>query len=180
MPLGEACGVIGQSKGDRREKGEDRSEVSAACCLLRESVRSVRYRTFRRLTKGESCASLALLAGHFALPLFGETAMTAIPLPTRAREVKPAPASAPTWDNIDPETLPEDILRHYRAYQKAQAEATAARKLFEEECNLAFDSGPGNRLAFGYKFGKLSVAIVRDAPRASASAKSLASLVKPR
>ena len=110
--------------------------------------------------------------------------MTALPLPMRPREVKPASTtqatSSPTWDNIDPETLPEDILRHYRAYQLAQASASEARKLFESECNLAFDSGPGNRLAFGYKFGRLSVAIVKDAPRSSSSAKPLSALARPR
>ena len=110
--------------------------------------------------------------------------MTAIPLPSRPRAIPtpqaaPTP-SAPTWDNIDPETLPEDILRHYRAYQVAASAASSARKLFESECNLAFDSGPGNRLAFGYKFGRLSVAIVRDAPRSSLSARNLSSIAKPR
>ena len=109
--------------------------------------------------------------------------MAAIPLNLKPRAVAaPAPApSAPVWDSIDPASLPEDLARLYYAYQQAQSAATTARKLFESETNEAFDSGPGNRLAFGYKFGKLSVAIVPDAPRASAKpARSLAAIAKLR
>ena len=106
--------------------------------------------------------------------------MTAMPLPLKPRApVAPAP-SAPTWNNIDPASLPEDLAKLYYAYQQAQSAASTARKLFESECNEAFDCGPGNRLAFGYKFGKLSVALVPDAPRASASTNSLTDLAKLR
>lgn len=108
--------------------------------------------------------------------------MSAIPLNLKPRAVAaPVPASSPVWDNIDPSTLPEDLAKLYYAFQKAQAIATEARRLFESETNEAFDSGPGNRLAFGYKFGKLSVAIVPDAPRSSAKpARALAQIAKLR
>ena len=86
----------------------------------------------------------------------------------------------PQWQNIDPASLPEDIQRHYYAYKTALDTANKARALFESECNEAFDVGAGNRLAFGYKFGRLSVAIVRDAPRTSKGLASIASLAKPR
>lgn len=99
--------------------------------------------------------------------------------PLRASRT-PAPASEPVWNNVDPASLPEDLQRHYFAYKAALDAANKARALFETECNEAFDTGPGNRLAFGYKFGRLSVAIVRDAPRVPAGAKSLTSIAKLR
>lgn len=104
--------------------------------------------------------------------------MTAIPFALKPRAA--VPAAAPTWDNIDPATLPEDLARLYYAYQKAQSVATEARKLFESEANEAFDCGPGNKLAFGYKFGKLSVALVPASPRSSTSTKSLSQIAKLR
>ncbi len=106
--------------------------------------------------------------------------MTAISLPMKARTPAPATPSAPTWDNIDPASLPEDLRKLYQAYQTAAAAASAASKLFETECNEAFDAGLGNRLAFGYKFGKLSVAIVPDAPRTTRAVLSLDRIAKPR
>ncbi len=109
-------------------------------------------------------------------------------LPLRAgRKPTPAPAAAPAaptsadWIAIDPATLPEDIASLYFEYRKAHAVAETARKLFETEANEAFDVGATNRLAFGYRFGKLSAAIVPKAnPRASTSARSLADLGKLR
>ena len=107
--------------------------------------------------------------------------MTALNIPLRAnRTPAAAPASDPTWQNIDPASLPEDLQRHYYAYKQALDLANKARTLFETECNEAFDVGTGNRLAFGYKFGRLSVAIVRDAPRTPKGLASIASLAKPR
>lgn len=109
--------------------------------------------------------------------------MASIPLALKPRAVSaPAPSApaSPVWDNIDPATLPEDLAKLYYAYQKAQSIATEARRLFESETNEAFDAGPGNRLAFGYKFGKLSVAIVPDAPRISKNARILSEIAKPR
>jgi hypothetical protein len=107
--------------------------------------------------------------------------MSAISLPLRDRRpVEPAAPSSPSWDNVDPQSLPEDLQRLYYAYRKAADAASEARKLFEAECNEAFDTGPGNRLAFGYKFGRLSVAIVRNAPRSSSSAKAITTLAKLR
>ena len=115
---------------------------------------------------------------------FGANPMSAISLPLRPgrtiREVTSPEPTKPAWDNIDPATLPEDLQKLYYAYLKAQATASDARKLFESECNEAFDVGPGNRLAFGYKFGRLSAAIVRDAPRSSASFKALTAIAKLR
>jgi hypothetical protein len=107
--------------------------------------------------------------------------MTAINLPLRAgRTPAKAEASEPTWQNYDPATLPEDLQRHYYAYRQAADSAKKARDLFESECNEAFDVGAGNRMAFGYKFGRLSIAIVRDAPRTPKGLASIATLARPR
>lgn len=109
--------------------------------------------------------------------------MTMIPL--RANRVvrpaaTPAPASDPTWQNIEPDTLPEDIRAHYYAYRQALSAAEALRKVFEEEANEAFDVGATNQLKFGYKFGRLSAAIVPKRSSAGSSAVSLASIARPR
>ncbi len=98
--------------------------------------------------------------------------MTAFALPLRA-DRKPAAPTEPTWQNIDPASLPEDIQRHYFAYKAALDAANKARALFESEANEAFDVGATNRLAFGYTFGRLSVAIV---PKASAKPSGLTSI----
>lgn len=115
------------------------------------------------------------------------TNLTSLPLRANRRPVAPAPApaapsapSAPVWNSIDPATLPEDLAALYFAYRQAADLATKARQLFESECNEAFDVGATNRLAFGYKFGKLSAAIVPKAAPASRSALSLSSLGKLR
>ena len=104
------------------------------------------------------------------------------PLPLRANRTSVAAEKVRdvTWQNVDPQTLPEDIAAHYYAYKKAFELAETARRLFEEEANEAFDVGATNKLAFGYRFGRLSVAIV---PKSSPSAKgavSLASIAKAR
>ncbi len=100
--------------------------------------------------------------------------MTAFALPLRAGRTPAAPAQTdPVWQNIDPASLPEDIQRHYFAYKAALDAANKARALFESEANEAFDVGATNRLAFGYKFGRLSVAIV---PKTTPSAKGLTSI----
>lgn len=106
--------------------------------------------------------------------------MNAINLPLRNPAKAPAPKAEPVWNNIDPATLPEDLQRHYYAYKQAADLAAKARALFETEANEAFDTGPGNRLAFGYKFGRLSVAIVRDEPKTAKGALALTAIAKLR
>ena len=65
--------------------------------------------------------------------------------------VAEAPKSPdPAWQNIDPATLPEDLARLYYAYKTALDTANKARAKFEEECNEAFDTGPGNVLMDGW------------------------------
>ena len=92
----------------------------------------------------------------------------------------PAPASEPTWQRLDTDSLPEDLRQHYYAYRKALDHANQLRAIFEEETNEAFDVGATNKLAFGYKFGQLSVAIVPKAGRSAKGAIALGQLARPR
>ena len=105
-----------------------------------------------------------------------------------ARVIKPAAtlapaatvASDPIWQRLDTDSLPEDLRQHYYAYRKALDHANSLRAIFEEETNEAFDVGATNKLAFGYKFGQLSVAIVPKAGRSAKSSISLGALARPR
>ena len=103
--------------------------------------------------------------------------MQAMPFPAKTREVTKTETKA-TWNDIDPQSLPEDLARHYYAFRKAEAAAREAWKLFTSEANEAFDAGPGNKLAFGNNYGKLSVAIVPASAPTSRNAVALSSLVK--
>lgn len=86
------------------------------------------------------------------------------------------------WQNVDVETLPSTIREHYDAYKAAYAEMKEARGTFEVAMRTALmEATPkGKRLAIAYNFGKLSVAIVEDDRKASASPKaiSLSDLIK--
>ena len=107
--------------------------------------------------------------------------MSDLSLALRANRTPAAPKSdAASWQSLDPATLPEDLAKLYFTYRQAFDAAEKARKLFEEETNEAYDVGATNKLAFGYRFGKLSVAIVPKAAPASRSAVSLASIAKAR
>lgn len=86
------------------------------------------------------------------------------------------------WHNVDIDSLPKTIRDEYDAYKRSYAEMKAAREAFESAMRTALASATpaGKRLAFGYNFGKLSLAIVDAAPAKSPSAKaiSLADLCK--
>jgi hypothetical protein len=107
--------------------------------------------------------------------------MSDFSLALRANRTPAVPkADSASWQSLDPSTLPEDLARLYFAYRQAFDAAEKARKLFEEETNEAYDVGATNKLAFGYRFGKLSVAIVPRSTPSAKSAVSLASIAKPR
>lgn len=80
------------------------------------------------------------------------------------------------WQNIDPATLSPAARAHYDTYKAAYKTASDARKAFEAQ--VVADAGvpAGKTLAFGYRFGKLSVALAdaKDAPKAAAPKLSLA------
>lgn len=79
------------------------------------------------------------------------------------------------WQVVNVETLPTAIRDAYDAYKTAYAEMKAERDTFETLMRKALaDATPkGKRLAIAYNFGKLSVAMVDDDRKASASPKSI-------
>jgi hypothetical protein len=93
------------------------------------------------------------------------------------------------WTNLDVESLSDDLRDEYYAYRKAMDSANKLRMAFEASMEIANDaeherltgkSFPDHlRLAFGYKFGKISVAIVpAERKGARKTAMSLAEILK--
>lgn len=80
------------------------------------------------------------------------------------------------WQNVNPETLPASALGLYNQYKDQYRKAAALREEFEKHMNELAQLPIGSRLAFGYKFGKLSMAVVEDdrKPSKSTGAASLA------
>lgn len=79
------------------------------------------------------------------------------------------------WKPVDVATLPPEYAKLYADYLVARELANARRIAFEDAiCGpLAkmLNARPGQDVAFGYKFGKLSVALTdKSAPRAAANA----------
>lgn len=85
-----------------------------------------------------------------------------------------APSTA-NWQTIDPATLPKEEQELYRLYKESYAEMKRLRGHFEMAMRGLSDAPKGKRLAFGYNFGKLSVALVDDDAK-STTAKSTTSL----
>lgn len=95
---------------------------------------------------------------------------------------KPASAtpnpSAVDWQSLDVETLSSDLQSLYFAYRKAQDHANTQRKAFELAMNTKLELPAHLTLAFGYKFAKLSVAIVpAKRPSTGRAALSLSALM---
>lgn len=97
---------------------------------------------------------------------------------TKPEPHKPEP-SAPKadWQSLDIATLSDDLQAAYYAYRKAQDLANKSRLEFEAAMEAKIELPDHLRLAFGYKFGKLSVAIVR-AERTRKAGLSLADLIR--
>jgi len=66
------------------------------------------------------------------------------------------------WVDVDISTLSQDEAKAYEAYKVAQRAAAKLREEFETTMAQGYDIPQGMRLAFGYRFGKLSVALVLD------------------
>lgn len=64
------------------------------------------------------------------------------------------------WVNIDIDTLDEGRRVAYDAYKLAYKQMKAQREVFEQA--MGEDIPQGQRMIFGYNFGKLSVAVVED------------------
>lgn len=80
------------------------------------------------------------------------------------------------WFEIDPATLPTETKSHYDNYKALYRDMKAKRDAFEEAMQAGVPEG--SRMVFGYRFGKLSVAIVPDDRKAKAAAKSTQSLAE--
>ena len=89
-------------------------------------------------------------------------------------------ASDLQWRNIDIETLSPDMQEAYKSYKAAYAEAMRIREGFEHMIADAVKIPAGKRVVFGYRFGKLSLAIADDdtKPKAPSKAASLADLIR--
>ena len=93
---------------------------------------------------------------------------------------KPTPAPAPAdkvieWTQLDPDSLSPELRASYDKYRAAAKAAAILRTEFEALMTNAIDPLENEKLAFGYKFGKLSLAIVpADKPKRRTAAVSLA------
>ena len=91
-----------------------------------------------------------------------------------AEPAKPA-AKEIEWTQLDPDSLSPELREAYDAYRQAAKAAAVLRTTFEARMTVAIDPLDGEKLAFGYKFGKLSLAIVpADKPKRRTAAVSLA------
>ena len=87
---------------------------------------------------------------------------------------KPAPKEI-AWTQLDPDSLSADLRKAYEEYRAAAKAAATLRTAFEARMTNAIDPLDGEKVAFGYKFGKLSIAIVpADKPKRRTAAVSLA------
>lgn len=93
------------------------------------------------------------------------------------------------WETLDVDSLSDELKDEYFAYRKAQDAANKLRLAFEASMELINETEwkrqtgkafPDHlRLAFGYKFGKISIAIVpAERKGARKSALSLVELIK--
>lgn len=85
--------------------------------------------------------------------------------------------SEASWTEVNSNTLPDAIRTLYADYVDQQEEANKARKSFEDKFIGLFNIPKGKRVLVGYRFGKLSVAVVEDT-RKSSSALDLSALLK--
>lgn len=93
----------------------------------------------------------------------------------------PAPTKPETkveWQTFDIDTLSDDLKAQYYDYRRAQDAANKLRLAFEKSMNDKVELPSHLALAFGYKFGKLSVALVpAERPHARKATMSLSQLL---
>lgn len=68
------------------------------------------------------------------------------------------------WIEIDLDSLPHDVRDAYDEYKVVQREAAKLRATFEAALTAASPAPACFRYAFGYRFGKLSIALAPAAP----------------
>lgn len=77
------------------------------------------------------------------------------------------------WQEIDVDTLSDGLRTAYEVYKEAAREAAKLRTEFEAQMNaeLAEALPQGTKCVFGYRFGKLSMAVVKDEAKPKAQGK---------
>ena len=94
---------------------------------------------------------------------------------------KPAPKTELEWTQLDPASLSPALRAAYDAYKEAARHAESLRKTFEASMTNAIDPLDSEKVVFGYRFGKLSLAIApADKPRKPSAAVSLADFIGKR
>ena len=97
-----------------------------------------------------------------------------------AETAKPATKEL-EWTQLDPSTLSPDLRAKYDAYKEAAKAANTLREAFERAMTVAIDPLDNEKVVFGYRFGKLSLAIApADKPRKPSAAVSLAEFIGKR
>lgn len=71
------------------------------------------------------------------------------------------------WQDIDVTTLDAEAQAAYNEYKVAQRMAAELRAKFEQTVTDSLPIPAGKRMVFGYRFGKLSAALVEDDRKAS-------------
>ena len=94
---------------------------------------------------------------------------------------RPVPKTELEWTQLDPASLSPDLRKAYDTYKEAARHAESLRKTFEAAMTNAIDPLEGEKVVFGYRFGKLSLAIApADKPRKPSAAVSLADFIGKR
>lgn len=75
------------------------------------------------------------------------------------------------WTTIDPTTLSAQDQANYKAYKDSYTTMKAARAKFEQGMNDA-DKPNGMRIVCAFNFGKLSVALAPDEPKAHTASRA--------
>lgn len=70
--------------------------------------------------------------------------------------------STAQWADIDVNTLSAEAQEAYSLYKSAQRKAAELRSEFEQTVTADLELPQGKRMVFGYRFGKLSAALVED------------------
>lgn len=80
------------------------------------------------------------------------------------------------WTNVNVETLPPAMAKLWAKYKAQYALMKEAREAFEDAFAGEVSLPAGKKIAFGYNFGKLAVAVVDGGakPKSDVSAISLA------
>lgn len=80
------------------------------------------------------------------------------------------------WVTINLDTLTSDQRKAYETYKVAQRAAAEMREAFETLMRDATQVPKGMKLAFGYRFGQLSTALVVDDSKPKGQPKAAVSL----